>query len=149
MWRWSGHPARRRLNMDGIRCAEPAGGPVRVYGWYAEPRRSTPMPVLQTALRGFAVVAAVGAGAFLATPGYAHGAPDSPVSRAVACGPEAQKYGQSPACRAAAAVAGTQQFAAWDNLRVPNVNGRDRQVIPDGKLCSGGLPLYRGLDLAR
>ncbi|MCT9140881.1 lytic polysaccharide monooxygenase, partial [Streptomyces violarus] len=30
-----------------------------------------------------------------------------------------------------------------------NVNGRDRQVVPDGKLCSGGLPAYRGLDLAR
>ncbi|CAM5248534.1 Chitin-binding protein OS=Streptomyces violarus OX=67380 GN=FHS41_001673 PE=4 SV=1 [Streptomyces violarus] len=30
-----------------------------------------------------------------------------------------------------------------------NVDGRDRQVVPDGKLCSGGLPGYKGLDLAR
>jgi chitin-binding protein len=32
---------------------------------------------------------------------------------------------------------------------VPNVDGRDRQVIPDGKLCSGGLSAFRGVDLAR
>jgi chitin-binding protein len=32
---------------------------------------------------------------------------------------------------------------------VPNVAGRDREVIPDGKLCSGGLSAYKGLDLAR
>jgi chitin-binding protein len=40
-------------------------------------------------------------------------------------------------------------FTFWDNLRVADVNGRDRQTIPDGKLCSGGLPAYKGLDLAR
>jgi predicted carbohydrate-binding protein with CBM5 and CBM33 domain len=32
---------------------------------------------------------------------------------------------------------------------VANVGGRDRTVIPDGRLCSGGLDQYRGLDLAR
>jgi chitin-binding protein len=32
---------------------------------------------------------------------------------------------------------------------VAGVNGRDRQVIPDGRLCSGNLPAYRGLDVAR
>ncbi|WP_245702625.1 lytic polysaccharide monooxygenase, partial [Streptomyces aurantiacus] len=39
--------------------------------------------------------------------------------------------------------------AAFDNLRLAGVAGRDRQVVPDGKLCSGGLAAYRGLDLAR
>jgi chitin-binding protein len=29
------------------------------------------------------------------------------------------------------------------------VNGLDKQFIPDGKLCSGGLPEFRGLDLPR
>jgi predicted carbohydrate-binding protein with CBM5 and CBM33 domain len=94
-------------------------------------------------------VSAVAFGAVVAAPAYAHGAPDGPVSRALACGPEADRYGQSPACRAALAQGGGAAFAAWDNLRLPNVNGRDRQVVPDGKLCSAGLPLYRVLDLPR
>jgi len=47
----------------------------------------------------------------------------------------------SAACKAAtAASGGGSAFTDWDNLRVPNVNGRDRQLIPDGKLCSGGSP---------
>ncbi|MCT7357060.1 lytic polysaccharide monooxygenase, partial [Streptomyces sp. 15-116A] len=54
----------------------------------------------------------------------------------------------SAACRAAVAANGAP-FTAWDNLRVPGVNGADRQRVPDGKLCSGGLPAYRGLDLTR
>ena len=36
----------------------------------------------------------------------------------------------------------------WDNIRLPNVAGRDVQRVPDGKLCSAGLPQYAGLDLA-
>ncbi|MGC9668120.1 lytic polysaccharide monooxygenase auxiliary activity family 9 protein [Planosporangium sp. 12N6] len=84
-----------------------------------------------------------------AAPAQAHGAPDNPISRAVACGPEGGSNAGSAACKAAIAVSGTQPFAQWDNLRVANVGGRDRQVIPDGKLCSGGLAAYRGLDLPR
>jgi predicted carbohydrate-binding protein with CBM5 and CBM33 domain len=94
-------------------------------------------------------VSAATFGAAFAAPAQAHGAPDGPVSRAVACGPEANRYGQSGACRAALAQGGGAAFAAWDNLRLPDVNGRDRQVVPDGKLCSAGLPLYRVLDLPR
>src|SRR5690348_7356384 len=81
-------------------------------------------------------------------PAQAHGALNSPVSRAYACSPEGGSA-RSAACRAAIGVSGAQAFVDWDNLRVPNVNGRDRQLIPDGKLCSGGLPAYRGLDLPR
>ncbi|MFE1291990.1 lytic polysaccharide monooxygenase [Streptomyces sp. NPDC058751] len=77
----------------------------------------------------------------------AHGAPTSPVSRAYACSPEGGSQGTA-ACRAAIAANGSS-FAAWDNLRVGGVGGRDRSVIPDGKLCSGGLAAYKGLDLAR
>ncbi|WP_405915832.1 lytic polysaccharide monooxygenase [Streptomyces sp. NBC_00728] len=77
----------------------------------------------------------------------AHGAPTSPVSRVYACSPEGGLSGTA-ACRAAIAANGSP-FTAWDNLRVAGVNGRDRSVIPDGKLCSGGLPAYKGLDLAR
>ncbi|MDH6547983.1 hypothetical protein M2162_002080 [Streptomyces sp. SAI-041] len=84
---------------------------------------------------------------FAAAPAQAHGAPTDPVSRVFACSPDGGSSGTA-ACRAAVSANGSP-FTAWDNLRVANVNGRDRQAIPDGKLCSGGLPAYRGLDLAR
>ncbi|TXS46939.1 chitin-binding protein [Streptomyces sp. uw30] len=83
-----------------------------------------------------------------AGPAGAHGAPTDPVSRVYACSPDGGSASRSAACKAAVTSNGTS-FAAWDNLRIANVNGRDRQVVPDGKLCSGGLPAYRGLDLAR
>ncbi|MFI1290346.1 lytic polysaccharide monooxygenase [Streptomyces sp. NPDC020792] len=79
---------------------------------------------------------------------HAHGAPTDPVSRVFACSPDGGGRAGSAACRAAVAANGAP-FTAWDNLRVANVGGRDRQVVPDGKLCSGGLPAYKGLDLAR
>ncbi|MER6677978.1 lytic polysaccharide monooxygenase [Streptomyces sp. NPDC000983] len=83
-----------------------------------------------------------------AVPAAAHGAPTDPVSRVLACSPEGGDAARSSACRAAVAANGAP-FTAWDNLRIANVGGRDRQVVPDGELCSGGLPAYRGLDLAR
>ncbi|WP_028800737.1 lytic polysaccharide monooxygenase auxiliary activity family 9 protein [Streptomyces sp. 142MFCol3.1] len=99
-----------------------------------------------------AAAVAVTAPLLLATwaagPAQAHGAPTSPVSRVVACSPEGGSMTRTSACKAAIAANGAP-FTAWDNLRVAGVGGRDRQVIPDGKLCSGGLPAYKGLDLAR
>ncbi|WP_155058788.1 lytic polysaccharide monooxygenase auxiliary activity family 9 protein [Streptomyces blattellae] len=83
-----------------------------------------------------------------AGPAQAHGAPTDPVSRVYACSPEGGDAAGSTACKAAVGANGAP-FTAWDNLRIANVNGRDRQTIPDGQLCSGGLPAYRGLDLAR
>ncbi|MGW0826045.1 lytic polysaccharide monooxygenase [Streptomyces sp. NPDC002845] len=86
--------------------------------------------------------------ALTAVPARAHGAPTDPVSRVSACSPEGGSRAESAACRAAIAANGAP-FTAWDNLRVAGVGGRDRQTVPDGQLCSGGLPAYRGLDLAR
>ncbi|MFF7852846.1 lytic polysaccharide monooxygenase [Streptomyces sp. NPDC007904] len=83
-----------------------------------------------------------------AGPARAHGAPTDPVSRVAACSPEGGGRAASAACRAAVAANGAP-FTAWDDLRVAGVGGRDRQRIPDGRLCSGGLPAYRGLDLPR
>ena len=54
----------------------------------------------------------------------------------------------SAACRAAREANGGP-FGNFDNLRVPGVNGKDKQRIPTGNLCSGGLPGFQGLDLAR
>ncbi|WP_327327337.1 lytic polysaccharide monooxygenase [Streptomyces sp. NBC_01210] len=78
----------------------------------------------------------------------AHGAPTDPVSRVAACGPEGAQ-GRSAACRAAVAANGGSAFDQWDNLRVADVRGRDREVVPDGQLCSAGLDAYRGLNIAR
>ncbi|MER7921918.1 lytic polysaccharide monooxygenase [Streptomyces sp. NPDC096057] len=83
-----------------------------------------------------------------AGPARAHGAPTYPVSRVYACSPQGGSQAGSAACKAAIAANGAP-FTYWDNLRVPDINGRDRRLIPDGKLCSGGLPDYKGLDLAR
>jgi chitin-binding protein len=101
--------------------------------------------------RTAAVVAAAGfaavCGLLPALPALAHGAPVQPVSRTAACAAGGEDAGTA-ACKAALAANG-QALGAFDNLRVPGVNGRDKQVIPDGKLCSGGLSEYKGLDLAR
>nr|WP_121161418.1 lytic polysaccharide monooxygenase [Micromonospora pisi] len=105
-----------------------------------------------TVRRRLVVAAALTATALLLTglvvgPALAHGAPGSPVSRAVACGPEGRQTNRSAACTAAkAAGTATEQ---WDNVRLSDVAGRDREKVPDGKLCSGGMAKFRGLDLAR
>ncbi|MET9479551.1 lytic polysaccharide monooxygenase [Streptomyces sp. NPDC006638] len=90
-----------------------------------------------------------GSALLAAGPAYAHGAPTDPVSRVAACGLASEGLTGSPACRAAVAANGGQPLGSWDNLRVADVGGRDRQVIPDGKLCSAGLAAYAGLDLPR
>jgi chitin-binding protein len=97
--------------------------------------------VLAAAAVPFALVAVSGG------PASAHGAPGTPVSRAAACGPEGGTTARSAACRAAAAAGA--DFLQWDNVRVAGVAGRDREMIPDGKLCSAGLAKFRGMDLAR
>ncbi|WP_020125293.1 lytic polysaccharide monooxygenase auxiliary activity family 9 protein [Streptomyces sp. 303MFCol5.2] len=102
----------------------------------------------RTAALATAAVSPLLLGLWAAGPAQAHGAPTNPVSRVFACSPEGGADARTAACRAAVDAGGTS-FAAWDNLRVANVNGRDRQTIPDGQLCSGGLSAYRGLDLAR
>ncbi|MFE5855314.1 lytic polysaccharide monooxygenase [Streptomyces sp. NPDC056500] len=78
----------------------------------------------------------------------AHGAPTDPASRVAACGPDGP-HNKTEACRAAVAANGGVAFDAWDNIRVADVKGRDREVIPDGKLCSAGLDEFKGLDIAR
>lgn len=82
-----------------------------------------------------------------AVPASAHGAPTTPISRSAACAGNGTKT-SAAACKAAKAA--TNGFlGAFDNLRIADVNGKDREVVPDGKLCSGGLDNYKGLDLPR
>ncbi|AXG81422.1 lytic polysaccharide monooxygenase auxiliary activity family 9 protein [Streptomyces paludis] len=95
-------------------------------------------------LAGAAALTGVTAG-----PAYAHGAPTDPLSRVAACGPEGGAAAATDACRAAVAANDGRPFDEWDNLRLAGVDGRDRQSVPDGRLCSGGLDAYKGLDIAR
>ncbi|MCW2505663.1 MAG: hypothetical protein JWO79_3947 [Actinomycetia bacterium] len=101
--------------------------------------------ILAAAAFGPIMFAALALGA---SPASAHGALDIPNSRTAECGEPGNPQLQSTACQAAVQANGGAPFA-FDNLRVPDVNGRDRQVIPDGQLCSGGLPAFRGLDVVR
>ena len=106
------------------------------------------MPLL-TRTRALAAAGLVAAVAALApaVPAAAHGAPTKPISRTAACGIRGSEPG-SAACKAARKANG-RPIGSFDNLRIPNVNGRDRAVVPDGKLCSGGLADYAGLNLPR
>jgi predicted carbohydrate-binding protein with CBM5 and CBM33 domain len=87
------------------------------------------------------------AGLAPALPAFAHGAPVQPISRTAACAGGGSKTGTT-ACKAALKANG-QSFDTFDDLRVPDVDGEDRSAVPDGKLCSGGLARFKGLDLAR
>ncbi|WP_232344028.1 lytic polysaccharide monooxygenase [Actinoplanes awajinensis] len=100
-------------------------------------------------VRRLCAVALLSAAATFAVPvtsASAHGAPITPISRSAACAGNGIKTGAT-ACKAAKAATGGF-IGAYDNLRIANVKD-DRTSVPDGKLCSGGLDAYRGLDLAR
>jgi predicted carbohydrate-binding protein with CBM5 and CBM33 domain len=101
--------------------------------------------ILATMLLGTAALAGAAA---TASPAAAHGAPDSPISRTLACAPDGPDV-DSEACQAALAASDRQSFEDWDYVRVAGVDGRDREVIPDGALCSGGAAGFAGLDLPR
>jgi chitin-binding protein len=83
-----------------------------------------------------------------AAPAFAHGAPTTPISRTAACAAGGGTATGTAACKAALTANG-EPFGTFDNLRVANVNGDDKKFVPDGKLCSGGLDAFKGLDLAR
>lgn len=114
--------------------------------------RCRPARLRATAARAVAGLLLVGALPVLPlvvapVPAAAHGAPSGPVSRSAACGLEGGQNARSAAC--AAAIAAGFDRAEWDNIRLPDVAGRDRERVPDGRLCSAGIAAYRGLDLPR
>ncbi|MBB1061320.1 lytic polysaccharide monooxygenase auxiliary activity family 9 protein [Marilutibacter spongiae] len=79
----------------------------------------------------------------------AHGTMVKPVSRIYACAQGNRENPADPACRAAWEVAGPQLFYDWMGINQANANGNHQAVVPDGKLCSGNNPTFRGLDLVR
>ncbi|MFI5891698.1 lytic polysaccharide monooxygenase [Actinoplanes sp. NPDC051513] len=122
-----------------------AAGPGHVEkGSLLETRRETVMIRRLAAAAAVAGVLPLLAGA----PAFAHGAPTAPISRTAACAAGGGTATGTAACKAARAANGGP-FGTFDNLRVPNVNGNDKKFVPDGKLCSGGLDAFKGLDIAR
>jgi chitin-binding protein len=112
------------------------------------PEEASVMTVVRrTAASAVAGAIAVAATLLPAAPALAHGAPIQPISRTAACATGGEQAGGA-ACRAARAANG-RPFGTFDNLRLPNVAGQDRQFVPDGSLCSGDLPEFQGLDLTR
>ena len=79
----------------------------------------------------------------------AHGSMESPVSRVLNCRLENPENPHSEACKAAVEAGGTQPLYDWNGVRRGDANGQHQAIIPDGQLCSGGDPTFRGLDLAR
>ena len=101
-------------------------------------------PVLLPAL-------ALGA-ALLALPARvgAHGTMIVPESRIHRCAFDGSiENHQDPACRAAVDAGGRQALYDWNGMRQASADGRHRELIPDGQLCSGGNPDFAGLALAR
>ncbi|WP_018686705.1 lytic polysaccharide monooxygenase auxiliary activity family 9 protein [Actinokineospora enzanensis] len=84
-----------------------------------------------------------------ATPAFAHGSMSNPASRIWRCFNEGPENPKSAACKAAVKAGGAWVIYDWDEVNQPNANGKSRQIIPDGKLCSAGRDKYKGLDLPR
>jgi chitin-binding protein len=84
-----------------------------------------------------------------AQPASAHGTMSDPPSRVYICKQQNPENPTNDACRAAIALGGTQPFYDWNEVSQLTAAGRHREIIPDGKLCSGGRDKYRGLDLTR
>lgn len=103
------------------------------------------------ALRSLAISAAALAGSVLlpTQSAQAHGSFTSPASRIWFCHTGNQENPSHPACAAAKAVAGSQLFYDWNGINQANANGNHQAVVPNGKLCSGNNPTFRGLDIIR
>ncbi|MFD8597164.1 lytic polysaccharide monooxygenase [Kitasatospora sp. NPDC059646] len=82
-------------------------------------------------------------------PAAAHGSLQNPISRVEGCYQEGAEHPKSAACQAAVATGGTAALYDWMSLRIGDADGRHRELIPDGKLCSAGSDTYKGMDLPR
>lgn len=95
-------------------------------------------------LAGLALSGVLGTGS-----ASAHGSMQNPLSRVEGCYLEGPEHPVSAACKAAIAFGGTQAVYDWNGVRIGDANGRHREIIPDGRLCSAGNAEFAGLDLAR
>ena len=96
-----------------------------------------------------AAAASLCAGFLAAQDAHAHGTLSKPISRIYACRQANPENPTNPACAAAKDIGGAQPFYDWAGINQADANGNHRAVVPDGELCSGGNPKYRGMDLNR
>jgi len=80
---------------------------------------------------------------------FGHGSMETPLSRIYNCFLENPENPKSDACKAAVQEGGTQALYDWNGVNQGNANDMHQDIIPDGKLCSGGKELFKGMDLAR
>ncbi|MCZ6790307.1 MAG: lytic polysaccharide monooxygenase [Candidatus Dadabacteria bacterium] len=80
---------------------------------------------------------------------FGHGSMETPISRIYNCFLENPENPKSDACKAAVEQGGTQALYDWNGVNQGNANDMHREIIPDGKLCSAGKELFKGMDLAR
>lgn len=103
------------------------------------------VPLLPLVLGGALLVVPL-----LAARAGAHGTMIVPESRIHRCAFDGSiESPQDPACRAAVDAGGKQALYDWNGLRQAAADGRHRDLIPDGQLCSGGNPDFAGLALGR
>ncbi|MDB1089096.1 lytic polysaccharide monooxygenase [Streptomyces sp. ACA25] len=98
---------------------------------------------------GALAVAPLALSLMAAVPAAAHGSMDNPVSRISTCHQEGPENPQSDACKEMVAIGGTQPLYDWNEVNLANADGRHRDLIPDGTLCSAGRDKYAGLDQPR
>ncbi|WP_405008940.1 lytic polysaccharide monooxygenase [Kitasatospora sp. NBC_01539] len=101
--------------------------------------------------RRLLAVGALTAGVVVTAAGSAgaHGSLYGPTSRIAACYAEGPEHPQSQVCKDLVAMSGTQPLYDWNEVNIADANGRSRQIIPDGKLCSANRDKYKALDMAR
>ena len=76
----------------------------------------------------------------------AHGTMGEPVSRIASCYEEGPESPQSDVCKQLVEENGSQALYDWNEVNIPDADGRHREIIPDGQLCSAGREKYSGLD---
>ncbi len=86
---------------------------------------------------------------FFVEKAFSHGSMETPLSRIYNCFLENPENPKSDACKAAVQEGGTQALYDWNGVNQGNANDMHQEIIPDGKLCSGGKELFKGMDLAR
>lgn len=80
----------------------------------------------------------------------AHGGMTSPQSRIHKCRFDGNVENHTdPACLAAIDFGGKQAIYDWTALRQENADSAHQSIIPDGQLCGGGNPLFKGMNVLR
>lgn len=81
-----------------------------------------------------------------AAPAGAHGTLGNPISRVASCYQEGPERVSSEMCVRLVRENGTQPLYDWHEVNLADADGRHREIIPDGRLCSAGRDKYSALD---